>query len=46
MMMVMTVTITFYLEYTASTDCLSWIEFKHTNSFRLMIPMFDMYRLS
>ena len=42
MMMVMAVTIMMCSKGTDNTDLLSWIEFKHTNRFRLMIPMFDM----
>jgi len=41
MMMVMAVTI-MCSKCTDNTDLLSWIEFRHTNRFRLMIPLFGM----
>jgi len=39
MMMVMAVTIMMCSKCTDNTDLLSWIEFKHTDRFRLMIDM-------
>lgn len=42
MMMMMAVTSMMCSKCTDNADLLSWIEFKHTNHFRLMIPLFDM----
>lgn len=42
MMMVMAVTSMMCSKCADNTDLLSQIEFKHTNHFRLMIPLFDM----
>jgi hypothetical protein len=42
MMLVMTLTNLMCSKCADNTDRLSWIEFKHTNCFRLMISLFDM----